>query len=99
MPKMAPGGKVCLGCGEILGSPLGMLCLEHVPGGWGGCVVVMGCPAWEGCGISLCSPPPTGAPLPAGLSRLFGVLGDLEGCHRLAQPPAAPAPALLQLQT
>lgn len=49
---------------------------------------------------SHCAPPlPTDAPLPAGLSRLFGVLGDLEGCHRLAQPPAPPAPALLQLQT
>ncbi|XP_069647501.1 ras GTPase-activating protein 4-like isoform X1 [Haliaeetus albicilla] len=40
-----------------------------------------------------------GTPLPEGLSRLFGVLGDLEGCHRLAQPPAPPTPALLQLQT
>ncbi|XP_072738057.1 ras GTPase-activating protein 4-like isoform X2 [Ciconia boyciana] len=40
-----------------------------------------------------------GAPLPEGLSRLFGVLEELEGCHRLAQPPAPPAPALLQLQT
>ncbi|XP_074701115.1 ras GTPase-activating protein 4-like isoform X1 [Strix aluco] len=40
-----------------------------------------------------------GAPLPEGLSRLFGVLGDLEGCHRLAQPPAPPTPTLLQLQT
>ncbi|KAM9272471.1 ras GTPase-activating protein 4-like [Morus bassanus] len=40
-----------------------------------------------------------GAPLPEGLSRLFGVLGDLEGCHRLVQPPAPPTPALLQLQT
>ncbi|XP_042647476.1 ras GTPase-activating protein 4-like isoform X3 [Tyto alba] len=40
-----------------------------------------------------------GAPVPEGLSRLFGVLGDLESCHRLAQPPAPPAPpALLQLQ-
>ncbi|XP_074016628.1 ras GTPase-activating protein 4-like [Numenius arquata] len=39
-----------------------------------------------------------GAPLPEGLSRLFGVLGELEGCHRLAQPPDPPAPALLQLQ-
>ncbi|NWX70783.1 RASL2 protein, partial [Alca torda] len=36
------------------------------------------------------------APLPEGLSRLFGVLGELEGCHRLAQPPDPPAPALLQ---
>nr|XP_021142695.1 ras GTPase-activating protein 4 isoform X2 [Columba livia] len=40
-----------------------------------------------------------GAPLPEGLSRLLGVLGDLEKCHHLAQPPAPPAPALLQLQT
>ncbi|KAM6242244.1 ras GTPase-activating protein 4B [Porphyrio hochstetteri] len=40
-----------------------------------------------------------GAPLPAGLSRLFEVLGELEGCHRLAQPPSPPTPALLQLQT
>ncbi|KAM6192386.1 ras GTPase-activating protein 4B isoform 2-T2 [Sarcoramphus papa] len=41
-----------------------------------------------------------GTPLPEGLSRLFGVLGDLEGCHRLAQPPAPPTPTLLQqLQT
>ncbi|XP_065709242.2 ras GTPase-activating protein 4-like [Patagioenas fasciata] len=40
-----------------------------------------------------------GVPLPEGLSRLLGVLGDLEQCHRLAQPPAPPAPALLQLQT
>ncbi|KAM7088274.1 LOW QUALITY PROTEIN: ras GTPase-activating protein 4-like [Ciconia maguari] len=40
-----------------------------------------------------------GAPLPEGLSRLFGVLEELEGCHRLAQPPPPPAPALLQLQT
>lgn len=40
-----------------------------------------------------------GAPLPEGLSRLLGVLGDLEQCHHLAQPPAPPAPALLQLQT
>ncbi|XP_054704032.1 ras GTPase-activating protein 4-like isoform X3 [Grus americana] len=40
-----------------------------------------------------------GAPLPEGLSRLFRVLGELEGCHRRAQPPAPPAPALLQLQT
>ncbi|XP_051491882.1 ras GTPase-activating protein 4-like isoform X3 [Apus apus] len=39
-----------------------------------------------------------GAPLPEGLSRLFRVLGDLESCHRRAQPPAPPAPALLQLQ-
>ncbi|XP_009467243.1 PREDICTED: ras GTPase-activating protein 4 [Nipponia nippon] len=39
------------------------------------------------------------APVPEGLSRLFGVLGDLEGCHRLAQPPAPPTPTLLQLQT
>ncbi|XP_055653786.1 ras GTPase-activating protein 4-like isoform X1 [Falco peregrinus] len=38
-------------------------------------------------------------PLPEGLRRLFGVLGDLEGCHRRAQPPAPPAPTLLQLQT
>lgn len=50
-------------------------------------------------GVSLLlSTPPTGAPLPEGLSRLFGVLGELEGCHRLAQPPAPPAPTLLQLQ-
>lgn len=40
-----------------------------------------------------------GAPLPEGLRRLFGVLGELESCHRQAQPPAPPAPALLQLQT
>ncbi|KAM6315698.1 ras GTPase-activating protein 4-like [Podargus strigoides] len=39
------------------------------------------------------------AALPEGLSRLFGVLGDLESCHRLAQPPSPPTPALLQLQT
>ncbi|KAM7033281.1 LOW QUALITY PROTEIN: ras GTPase-activating protein 4-like [Acridotheres tristis] len=39
------------------------------------------------------------APLPEGLSRLFAVLGDLESCHRRAQPPEPPAPALLQLQT
>ncbi|KAM6049463.1 ras GTPase-activating protein 4B [Chlamydotis macqueenii] len=38
-------------------------------------------------------------PLPEGLSRLFGVLGDLESHHRLVQPPAPPAPTLLQLQT
>ncbi|XP_053851670.1 ras GTPase-activating protein 4-like isoform X2 [Vidua macroura] len=38
------------------------------------------------------------AALPEGLSRLLAVLGDLERCHRRAQPPA-PAPALLQLQT
>ncbi|XP_074969260.1 ras GTPase-activating protein 4-like isoform X2 [Phalacrocorax aristotelis] len=40
-----------------------------------------------------------GAPLSEGLSRLFGVLGDLEGCHRLVQPPTPPTPTLLQLQT
>ncbi|XP_039938316.1 ras GTPase-activating protein 4-like isoform X2 [Hirundo rustica] len=39
------------------------------------------------------------APLPEGLSRLFAVLGELERCHRRAQPPEPPAPALLQLQT
>ncbi|XP_068021466.1 LOW QUALITY PROTEIN: ras GTPase-activating protein 4-like [Melanerpes formicivorus] len=39
------------------------------------------------------------APLPEGLSRLFEVLQELEGHHRLAQPPDPPAPALLQLQT
>lgn len=39
------------------------------------------------------------AALPEGLSRLFAVLGDLESCHRRAQPPAPAAPALLQLQT
>ncbi|NWX50898.1 RASL2 protein, partial [Steatornis caripensis] len=49
--------------------------------------------------VSLPLPPLAGAPLPEVLSRLFRVLGDLEGCHRLAQPPAPPPPALLQLQT
>lgn len=65
------------------------------PWGWGWAVVVVG----GMLGVSLLlSTPPTGAPLPEGLSRLFGVLGELEGCHRLAQPPAPPAPTLLQLQ-
>ena len=50
-------------------------------------------------GVSLVLPPTADTPLPEGLRRLFGVLGDLEGCHRRAQPPAPPAPALLQLQT
>ncbi|XP_016158580.1 PREDICTED: ras GTPase-activating protein 4 isoform X2 [Ficedula albicollis] len=39
------------------------------------------------------------AALPEALSRLFAVLGELESCHRRAQPPEPPAPALLQLQT
>ncbi|XP_066057722.1 ras GTPase-activating protein 4-like isoform X2 [Chamaea fasciata] len=39
------------------------------------------------------------APLPEGLSRLLAALGELERCHRRAQPPQPPAPALLQLQT
>ncbi|XP_071620936.1 ras GTPase-activating protein 4-like isoform X1 [Heliangelus exortis] len=39
-----------------------------------------------------------GAPLPQGLSQLFRVLGELESWHQRAQPPAPPAPALLQLQ-
>lgn len=84
-----------------MGTPLGMLWLGLVPSGWGRvAVVVGGRPPW-GCGVSLLPPPPlpAGTPLPEGLSRLFGVLGDLEGCHRLAQPPAPPTPALLQLQT
>ncbi|KAM6110698.1 ras GTPase-activating protein 4B [Pterocles gutturalis] len=56
---------------------------------------------WELRELGDAQDPPQGdgAPLPEGLSRLFGVLGDLESCHRLAQPPAPPAPALLQLQT
>lgn len=52
---------------------------------------------WGVRGLTVC-PPAAGSPLPEGLSRLFGVLGELEGCHRLAQPPDPPAPALLQLQ-
>uniref|UniRef100_A0A8C3QER5 Ras GTPase-activating protein 4 n=1 Tax=Cyanoderma ruficeps TaxID=181631 RepID=A0A8C3QER5_9PASS len=51
------------------------------------------------CGVSLSLRSPTDAALPEGLSRLFVVLGDLESCHRRAQPPEPPAPALLQLQT
>ncbi|XP_050837765.1 ras GTPase-activating protein 4-like isoform X2 [Serinus canaria] len=39
------------------------------------------------------------AALPEGLSRLFAVLAELERCHRRAQPPRPPAPALLLLQT
>uniref|UniRef100_A0A8C3U6I2 Ras GTPase-activating protein 4 n=1 Tax=Catharus ustulatus TaxID=91951 RepID=A0A8C3U6I2_CATUS len=52
-----------------------------------------------GCGVSVSLPCPADAPLPEGLSRLFAVLGDLESCHRRAEPPEPPAPALLQLQT
>ncbi|XP_016158585.1 PREDICTED: ras GTPase-activating protein 4 isoform X6 [Ficedula albicollis] len=44
-------------------------------------------------------PSPADAALPEALSRLFAVLGELESCHRRAQPPEPPAPALLQLQT
>ncbi|XP_075296183.1 ras GTPase-activating protein 4 isoform X2 [Opisthocomus hoazin] len=40
-----------------------------------------------------------GAPLPEGLSQLFGALRDLERCHRLAQPPDPLAPTRLQQQT
>lgn len=50
-------------------------------------------------GLSVSPPCPADCPLPEGLSRLLAVLGDLERCHLLAQPPQPPAPALLQLQT
>lgn len=43
--------------------------------------------------------PPTGAPVPPGLSQLFEVLQDLEGCHRLLSPSPPVSPALLELQT
>lgn len=40
-----------------------------------------------------------GAPVPPGLSQLFEVLQDLEGCHRLLSPSPPASPALLELQT
>ncbi|XP_068512256.1 ras GTPase-activating protein 4-like isoform X1 [Anas acuta] len=40
-----------------------------------------------------------GAPVPPGLSQLFEVLQDLEGCHRLLSPSPPTSPALLELQT
>ncbi|XP_057266774.1 ras GTPase-activating protein 4-like [Pezoporus wallicus] len=54
---------------------------------------------WELLEATQNGPQGEGAPLPEGLRRLFGVLGELESCHRQAQPPAPPAPTLLQLQT
>lgn len=91
-----PRGEGRSGVGGILGTPLRMLWLGHVHRALGA-LWCLGVPLLLGVGLSLF--PPTGAPLPEGLSRLLGVLGDLERCHRLAQPPAPPAPALLQLQT
>lgn len=70
------------------GGPIGDVLVGRCPQGSQGAVVV-----------SLSLPSPADAPLPEGLSRLFAVLGDLESCHRRAEPPAPPAPALLQLQT
>lgn len=96
MPKMAPGVKVGGGGGDS-GDPIGDALVRTHPQGVGGHCGGWVSPPW-GMLRSHCSPP-TGAPLPEGLSRLLGVLGDLEQCHRLAQPPAPPAPALLQLQT
>lgn len=74
--------------------------------GWGFWGSHWGRSDWEmspgvtgGSGVSVSFPCPTDAPLPEGLSRLFAVLGELESCHRRAEPPEPPAPALLQLQT
>lgn len=86
-PRTAPGVKVGLGW-AVLGIPRGHRGLWWFGGDPRGAV-----------GVSLSLPSPTDAALPEGLSRLFAVLGDLESCHRRAQPPQPPAPALLQLQT
>lgn len=50
-------------------------------------------------GITALWSPPTGVPVPPGLSQLFEVLQDLEGCHRLLSPSPPTSPALLELQT
>lgn len=63
---------------------------------WLGCALGIGAVLLGVQGLTVL---PAGASLPEGLRRLFGVLGELESCHRQAQPPAPPAPALLQLQT
>ncbi|NXU89652.1 RASL2 protein, partial [Xiphorhynchus elegans] len=84
-----PRGEGELGRGGFWGPHWG--CSGGAVVGWGG--------PQGGCGVSLLLLSPTDAPLPEGLSRLFGVLGDLESCHRQAQPPEPPAPVLLQLQT